>query len=231
MRRHDPMALFLVTAVAVALTLWSPDLSAQDHDHQHHDDNATIDHRFENAETWAERFEDPERDAWQLPDRVVEALIIRDDMVVVDIGSATGYFPVRFALAAGNGVVFGADIEPGMIYYLNDRARTEGLTNLVSILASPEDPHLPRAVDLVFICNTYHHINGRIDYFTRLKEQLLPDARIAVVDYRPESERGPPHKLAAEIVEKEMLEAGYAVAARHTFLPEQYFLVFQVAAK
>lgn len=227
MRRFDPVSLILATGVV--LSLWSPDLSAQDHDHQNHDDNATTDRRFENTEDWAKRFEDPERDAWQLPDRVVKVLITRDDLIVVDIGSATGYFPVRFARPLDRGLVYGADIEPGMIYYLNDRARTEGLTNLVSILASPEDPHLPQAVDLVFICNTYHHINGRIDYFTRLKEQLLPDARVAVVDYRPESKRGPPHKLAAEIVEREMLEAGYAVAERYTFLPEQYFLVFQVA--
>lgn len=225
MRRSDLISLALVTGVA--LGLGARDAPAQDHGHQDHDDDATVSHRFENAENWADRFEDPERDAWQLPGQVVDALITRDDLIVVDIGSATGYFPIRFAHAAKNGVVYGADIEAGMIYYLNDRARKEGLTNLVSIIAAPDDPHLPRPVDLVFICNTYHHINDRIDYFTRLREQLLPDARVAVVDFRPGSKRGPPHKLASEIVEKEMAEAGYEVAERHTFLPEQYFLVFQ----
>jgi hypothetical protein len=29
------------------------------------------------------------------------------------------------------------------------------------------------------------------------------------------------------VVEREMREAGYRVAARHDFLPEQYFLVFE----
>jgi SAM-dependent methyltransferase len=191
-------------------------------------DDATIHHRFQNVESWAERFEDPERDAWQLPDSVVSALVTRSDLVVVDIGSATGYFPVRFARACPEGFVYGADIEPDMVYYLNDRARDEGLENLVSTLASPEDPHLPVPVDLVFICNTYHHIDGRIDYFRRLQEQLRPGARVAVVDYRVSSERGPPHKLHSAEVEAEMIEAGYELAERHTFLPEQYFLVFKV---
>ena len=204
--------------------------AAQEHDdhsgHKGHDD-ATVHHRFDDAESWAKRFEDPERDAWQMPDRVVEVLIVRKDMVVADIGSATGYFPVRFARACPEGLVLGVDIEPDMVLYLNDRARREGLTNLVSTLAGADDPHLPVLADLVFICDTYHHINGRIDYFGRLQEQLTENGRVAVVDFRPSSKRGPKHKLAPEVVEKEMIEAGYRVVERYDFLPDQYFLVFE----
>lgn len=203
--------------------------SQHGHDHQGHSDDATIDRRFEEPENWAGHFEDPKRDAWQHPDRIVETLCTRKDLVIADIGSATGYFPVRFAKACPEGLVLGADIEPGMVFYLNDRARKEGLPNLVSILAAPDDPHLPVPVDVVFICNTYHHINGRIDYFTRLQAQLSSGAKVAIVDYRLDSERGPPHKLSPEVVEEEMGKAGYTLAASPGFLPEQYFLIFEVA--
>jgi cyclopropane fatty-acyl-phospholipid synthase-like methyltransferase len=162
-----------------------------------------------------------------MPDRVVATLVDRADLVIVDIGSATGYFPVRFAKASPDGRVFGVDIEPDMVWYLNDRARVEELPNLVSILAAPDDPHLPAKVDLVFLCDTYHHINDRIDYFTRLKEQMTPGGRVAVVDFRPSSHRGPPHKLASETIETEMENAGYTLIKRHDFLPDQYFLVFE----
>jgi SAM-dependent methyltransferase len=209
----------------VALTIL-PAPSLAQHDHAH-DDDATMTHRFEDADIWADRFENPERDAWQLPDRVVEVLVTRDDPVIADIGSATGYFPVRFARAAPEGIVYGADIEPEMVHYLNDRAREERLTNLVSILAAPDDPHLPQPADLVFLCNTVHHVNDRVDYFTRLQEQLRPGGRVAVVDYRLDSTRGPDHKLDPARLEDEMARAGYVVAARHDFLPEQYFLVFE----
>ena len=192
-----------------------------------HNDDATASHRFDDAEKWADRFEDPARDAWQMPDSIVSVLAVRDDLVIVDIGSATGYFPVRFAKACPSGQVFGADIEAEMVWYLNERVRHEGLSNLVSILAAPDDPYLPMRVDLVFMCNTYHHINDRIDYFTRLKEQLRPGGRVAVVDFRVSSRKGPPHKLEREVVETEMLEAGYALTGDHDFLPEQYFLVFE----
>jgi SAM-dependent methyltransferase len=219
--------------VALALTVLLSGVAAAQHEHsanpgENHGDDATIHHRFNDAEAWAKRFEDPERDSWQLPEKVVEALELGPDMTVADIGSATGYFPVRFARACPEGMVFGADIEPDMVHYLNDRARMEGLDNLVSILAGPDDPHLPRAADLVFICNTYHHIDARVDYFRGLGAQLRPGGRVAVVDYRPESRRGPPHKLAPEKVKEEMAAAGYELEASHDFLPEQYFLVFEL---
>ena len=186
-------------------------------------------HRFDDASAWAKRFEDPARDAWQLPDSVVTALATRPDLVVGDIGSATGYFPVRFARGLPAGRVIGADIEPGMVTWLNDRARSEGLPNLVSVLADADDPHFPCRVDLVFVCDTYHHIEDRRAYFTRLHEQTTADARLAIVDFRPDSEMGPAEKLAPEAVVAELAEAGWALTTRHDFLPEQYFLVFRAA--
>ena len=101
----------------------------------------------------------------------------------------------------------------------------------MSVLAEPGDPHLPIDADLIFICNTYHHIDARIDYFRRLKDQLSTDSRIAVVDFRPSSERGPRHKLAREAVESEMTAAGFEVAERYDFLPDQYFVVFRMTSR
>jgi SAM-dependent methyltransferase len=102
------------------------------------------------------------------------------------------------------------------------------LTNLTSVLAAANDPHLPQAVDLVFLCDTYHHIDARIAYFERLKQQLRPGGRVAIVDFRIDSKEGPPHKLAREAVLSEMTAAGYRLMREHDFLPEQYFLIFAV---
>lgn len=223
------MRTFVRVMVGAFLLVAAPAGAGDDpgnHATHHHGDDATAHHVFDDIERWEQRFENPERDEWQLPDRVVAALVDRPDLVIVDIGSATGYFPVRFARAAPEGMVYGSDIEPGMVRFLNDRAAEEGLDNLVSVLAGPESPHVPRAADLFFLCNTYHHIDGRIAYFDRLRSRLRPGGRVAVVDFRLESERGPDHKLAPEIVESELAQSGYRVVSRHDFLPDQYFLIF-----
>ena len=86
-------------------------------------------------------------------------------------------------------------------------------------------------MNLVLVVNTYHHIADRPAYFERLRAHLRPGGRVAVVDYRKGNlPFGPPDsmKLAPTEVEREMAAAGYAVAARHEFLPHQYFLVFGV---
>lgn len=185
-------------------------------------------HRFEDAAQWAKRFEDPGRDAWQKPDEVIAALKLPADAVVADIGAATGYFPVRLAKALPKGKVYGADIEQSMVDYLAQRAKTEGLGNLQAILCAPDDPRLPEPVDLVLVVNTYHHIGERPAYFKRLLDKLKPGGRLAIIDFRKGQPMGPPeeHRIDAAQVKSELESAGYALAADHTFLPNQHFLVF-----
>ena len=107
------------------------------------------------------RFEDPSRDTWQKPDVVIDALNLEPSSLVADIGAATGYFPVRIARRLPEGRVWGIDVEPDMVRYLNARARKEGLSHLFSVLATENDPLLPEPVDVVLVVNTYHHISER----------------------------------------------------------------------
>jgi SAM-dependent methyltransferase len=185
-------------------------------------------HRFEDAEAWAKRFEDPGRDAWQKPDEVIAALALPADAKVADLGSATGYFAVRLARAVPKGRVFGVDVEPDMARYLAERAQREGLSNLSAILGAPADPKLPEPVDLVLVVNTYHHIEERVAYFRRLQAALTPRGRLAIIDFRLGQPMGPPeaHRLAPERVRHELEAAGYRLVEEHGFLPNQYFLVF-----
>ncbi len=186
-------------------------------------------HRFENAEQWASHFEAPERDAWQKPDEVIAALELPHGGRLADIGAATGYFPVRIARARPDVTVYGIDVEPDMVRYLAERAEKEQLSNLQAVQATPSDPNLSQPVDVVLLVNTYHHIEDRPDYLRRLATSLRPGGRVAVVDFRPDSPMGPPHKLPKEQIVEELQQAGYRLASEHDFLPQQYFLVFDLA--
>lgn len=190
--------------------------------------DAAVHHRFDDADAWAARFEDPSRDAWQKPDEVIAALALPKDAKVCDIGSATGYFPVRVAKLVTEGHVYGADVESSMVEYLNKRAERDGLSNLTSHLAEFADPKIPEAVDLVMMVNTYHHIEERTAYFKNVGRSLKPGGRLVIIDFTPESKMGPPPeaKVSAAQVEKELVAAGYTLKHAHTLLPEQFFLEF-----
>src|SRR5215472_980123 len=183
----------------------------------------TREHAFSDAERWSKIFDDPARDAWQKPREVIAALALAPDAAVADIGSGTGYFAVRLARAAPKGVVYGVDTEPSMVKYLGERAKHEGLANLVSISGHPGDANLPGKVDLVLLVDVYHHIADRQGYFDRLRASLNPGARLAIIDFRLDSPSGPPkhERIAAELVKTELAKAGYSFAKEHEFLPNQ----------
>lgn len=184
--------------------------------------------RFQGADAWAKVFDDPERDAWQKPETVIDALTLTPDMVVADIGAGTGYFTMRIAKRVPKGAVLGVDVEPDMVRYIGDRAEREGLANVRPTLAVVDDARLPVAVDRVLVVDTYHHIAGREAYFVRLREKLMPGARVAIVDFTKESPVGPPadHRIDAAQVEKEMASAGYELLEAPAILPNQYMLLF-----
>jgi SAM-dependent methyltransferase len=185
-------------------------------------------HSFSDADAWAKRFEDPARDAWQKPDEVLKLLALRDDAVVADIGAATGYFPVRVARVVPKGHVYGVDVEQAMVDYLAARAEREKLENLTAVKATFDDAKLPAGVDLVMMVNTYHHIEDRAAYFSRVLKAVKPGGRLVIIDFTKSSTMGPPAsaKLEPEQVTRELAEAGWTFVAAHDVLPEQFFLVY-----
>ena len=191
----------------------------------------THDHSFADPERWAKVFDDPKRDAWQKPHEVIRALALKPDAVIADIGSGTGYFAARFAHMVPKGRVYGVDTEPDMVKHLAERAKREGLGNLIALRAAPGDPRLPEKADLIILVDVFHHVEDRERYFSRLRDSLKPGGRVAIIDFRMDSPEGPPAtaRIAPEQVTAEFKRAGYALDREHGFLPNQYFLVFRPA--
>jgi predicted methyltransferase len=191
----------------------------------------THEHSFHDAQSWSKVFDDPQRDAWQKPHEVVQALALAPSAVVADIGAGTGYFAVRLAHMVPKGRVYAVDTEPDMVKYLGERAKREGLANLTAVAGKPDDPKLPQKADMALLVDVYHHIGNRERYFRALGESLKPGGRLAVIDFRMDSPEGPPQaaRIAPERVKAELASAGYELVQEHRFLPKQYFLIFRRA--
>ena len=212
---------------ALILLIWAgllpgPAVAQTPHTHQH---------SFGDAEKWAQVFDDPKRDEWQKPHEIIQALKLKPDAIIADIGSGTGYFSARFAHMVPKGRVYGVDTEPDMVKYLAERAKREGLKNVTAVAGKPGDPRLPEKADVVVLVDVYHHIEDRERYFRQLQKSLKPGGRVAIIDFRTDSPDGPPAsaRIAPERVKDEFKRAGYVLAQEHAFLPNQYFLVFQPA--
>lgn len=219
MNRNSWLKALLALSACAGL-LAGPSAAQSPHTHQH---------SFGDAEKWSQVFDDPKRDAWQKPHEVIQALALKPDAIVADIGSGTGYFSARIANMTPKGRVYGVDTEPEMVKYLSERAKREGLKNVTAVQARAGNPGLPEKADVVILVDVYHHVENREQYFRQLQNSLKPGGRVAVIDFRMDSPEGPPKsaRIAPGRVKAEMERAGYVLAQEHAFLPNQYFLVFR----
>lgn len=201
--------------------------STDEASHVHHGGH----HKFDDPEKWAKIFEAPEREAWQKPDEIIAGLALAKDAVIADIGAGTGYFAVRFAQAVPDGKVFANDIEASMTAYMGRRARRDGITNLFPVLGSAIDPALPEDVDVVFLCDVFHHIEHVDSFFLPVLRRLKPGGKLVIVDFKPEAPEdapGPPAnmRIAAQTVVSQLVELGFQeVSIDNTTLPYQYIAV------
>lgn len=185
---------------------------------------------FHGAREWSKVFDDPKRDQWQKPARVIDALGLAEDSVVADIGAGTGYFAIPLAKRYPGAKIIAVDVEPDMVAYLKKRARKEKLKNVRAIKVPADAPiTLPEKVDLALVVDTYHHIAERTKYFSRLGEFIKPDGQLVIIDFTLDSPEGPPakHRIQPDRIREELEPLGYVQDKTYDFLPYQFFLVFK----
>lgn len=198
--------------------------SGSGHDHGHGEANGYMNNS--GFDELVARFESPERQGWQMPQLVLDALGPLDGRTVMDLGAGTGYF--SFRLAEAGATVIAADVDQRFLDYIHARRDSIGLSaDRLSLRKVPYDsPKLnPSEADVFLTVNTYHHIQDRERYFHKVRNGLDMAGRVVIVDFKArETPHGPPADMrvpAARIME-ELTAAGFQeVRLDSVSLPEQ----------
>jgi predicted methyltransferase len=181
------------------------------------------------------------RDETQHPRELVEAMGLRERMKVADVGTGIGYMLPYLSHAVGPaGVVYAEDIAPDFIEKARLRASTTGLTNIKFILGTDRDPKLPGGVlDAVLVLDTYHHLDYPEAMLRNIRESLVSDGKVYIVDYykRPNAmgpgsgDRAVQHiRLDLDDMIKEVEENGFHLVSKRDHIPgSQYIAVFEKA--
>lgn len=181
------------------------------------------------AEWGYRHMNDPARDSWQKPKQVVERLDIQPGARVADLGAGGGYFTWYLAAAVGpQGKVYAVEIDDTALAIIEKEMKSRGVRNVVPIRAESGDAKLPEPVDLVFSCDTYHHMQDRVAYFQSLARYLKPDGKVAILDFHAEGFFSGllGHGTTKQEVRREMESAGYRLAAEYDFIDRQHFQIF-----
>jgi SAM-dependent methyltransferase len=161
-----------------------------------------------------------ERDSWQRPEDVLQALALRDGAVVADLGSGVGYFALKLAERVGRGGrVLAVDVRRFPLVFLRLRARLRGLRNLEAVHGAPDDPHLPAGgLDAVLVANTFHELEDQERILGRARDALRPAGRLVVIDPAPSVETSGQnehhHHESPDSGEARLRQAGFEIVSR-----------------
>lgn len=173
--------------------------------------------------------DDPKRDAWQKPRQIVEALKLKNDDKVADIGSGSGYLLPHLSRAVGpRGVVFAEEVQSD--YFPALKRHAQKLKNIRVVQGTFADPQLPQKVDCFLLLTTYHEVQNPIEFLKTLKRYAKPKARLAIIDFDAARQGSPPapkgHEVADVVVIAEAKAAGWKLKRRHELVSSQFFLEF-----
>jgi ubiquinone/menaquinone biosynthesis C-methylase UbiE len=161
-----------------------------------------------------------DRDRWQRPADILEALDVREGNVVVDLGSGAGYFALKLSPIIGSrGKVLAIDIRKLPLCFLWIRSALRHSRNIHVILGDQDNPHLPsQAVDAVLVANTYHEFRNPRVVLDHVFRSLRSRGKLVIVDRGPRlGETASPHEVARghersrSDVEQELREKGFEI--------------------
>ena len=181
-----------------------------------------------------DRFERESREIFVQRLRIADAVALRPGDRVADVGCGTGLFEPLFSLAVGPaGRVIAVDLAPLFLDHVRERAREEALWNVTTHLCDDRSTRLPAtSVDVVFLCDTYHHFEHPQETLASIHAALVPGGRLVVIDFHKiagvSSEFVMGHVRADEAtVRGEIKAAGFEPVRREEFLKENWFTEFR----
>jgi len=183
---------------------------------------------------WQSALENDEREVYRERHRILAAVGLKPGMSVADVGSGTGVFTRLFATAVGpGGRVYAVDISKPLLDHVMQTAKEQRLGNITGILDTADDTLLPEgSVDLVYVCDTYHHFEHPQKVLASIAKALRPGGTLVIVDFERIEGKSPrwllEHVRAGKAtVESEIEAAGFRFVAEKKFLKENYFVVFR----
>lgn len=178
-------------------------------------------------EELVQNFESEDRAESQKPEAVIGLFGNIQGKKIMDIGAGTGYFAFRMANRGAD--VIAADVDDRFLEYLENKITETKSTKVKTRKVEYEDPLLAKnEVDHVIIVNTYHHIDDRSIYFSKVVNGLKNKGSLMVVDFKKDKKcPGPPkrYRVTVENVKEELKKAGFDSFDVNTELLENQYVV------
>lgn len=194
--------------------------------------NAIFGFQAQNQEKWVPDYD--QRNEWQQPEKILDAIGILPGMTVADVGAGKGYFTFRLAERVGpEGKVYATDIDEKLLKSIQDRIQEEGIQNIVAILGDKDDPGLPEGqLDIILMVHVIHiiiHDQDPLLFLENIRPSLKPDGLLVIVHWDGEKMGYPDvYAYSRESLLTVMEKSEFELVRVETFLPRDNIYIFQI---
>jgi len=174
---------------------------------------------------------DADREIWQPPGEIMDAVGVTEGMKIGEAGAGEGYLTFHLAERVGDqGIVYANEISKSDLKTIRSRARRGGVENIVTVLGEIEDPLFPeRDLDMVIMVYVLHHLDRPIEFLQNLEGYLKPGAPVVIVEKNTDSHRShPPEFMTNHQILETIEESGYELERTETFLPRDTIYIYRV---
>jgi len=232
--RYSLVLIFLLAILALS----GPGLGAQDGDAQVKSVKPGINDRWVSSDIdpLIDTLEAESREIYRERSNLAALVGPPPGAIIADVGAGSGFMAEEFAALVGDGgIVYAVDINPTMLDDVLRKADAKGINNIRKVLSPENSANLaPNSVDMVFVCDTYHHFEYPEPTMRSIFQALRPGGQLVLVDFKRISGESEPwileHVRAGEEVFKtEILQAGFELTNSHypPYLEDNYVLRFR----
>ena len=195
-------------------------------------------HRKSQSRETLAAYLDPQRDEWNRPSEVIQAMEIQPGDTVCDLGAGSGYFTFRLAEAVGpTGSVLAHDIDPQAIEVRHEQIAanwsSETMAPITVTQNEIDDPMLPYQgidhllmVDVHFVSEDVPRPRDAVT-LSKLFDGIKPGGTVSVIEQvdDPQQPREEGQKRAATA--KNLEAQGFLYLAEYEFVRNHFFLRFE----
>lgn len=183
-----------------------------------------------------ERLEAESREIYSERSKLADLVGLREGMSVADVGAGSGFMVEEFARRVGSsGKVYAVDINEKLLERIAARAKEQRTMQVRTLMTREDSVDLrPATVDLVFLCDTYHHFEYPEKSLAGIHSALRDGGELVVVEFKREPGKTEDWLLehvraGQEEFTREIEAAGFTLARVEPapFLSENYVLRFR----
>jgi ankyrin repeat protein/protein-L-isoaspartate O-methyltransferase len=177
-------------------------------------------------------FGQADRETWQPPEKILDAIGVKPGMRVGEAGAGRGYFTFPLARRVGpGGAVFANDISTSSLDVIRERVDSEGLKNIKVVEGAVEDPLFPeKNLDVIVMVYVLHMLERPIPFVKNLRSYLKPGGVLVIIERNTTVDRvhSPSFMTNRQILET-LTGTGYALDRTETFLPRDTIYIYKMS--